>query len=172
MRSGETVTLSAITLDTTIHEIKTEYAAKSGLQQDKIKLLFNKKPAADLKTLKDLGVDKDVELSVMLMAGASGTPRSESPAVVEKAAAPAPAAAVPASGDAMEIDSAERTGAPESEEIAAQGQAQAEAHQSDTVSDELKSEEFWDDLKGFLSQRLRDEKEGERLAKVFRGSVK
>lgn len=169
MRNGETVTLSAITLDTTIHEIKTEYAAKSGLQQDKIKLLLNKKPAADLKTLKDLGVENDVELSVMLMAGASGTPRSESPAVVEKAAAPASAQAT---GDAMDVDPAERTGAPDSEEVAAQAEVENAPHQDDGVSDVLKSEEFWDDLKGFLSQRLRDEGEGERLAKVFRGSVK
>jgi len=33
---------------------------------------------------------------------------------------------------------------------------------------ELETEEFWNDLKGFLVQRLKDEGEGERLAKVFR----
>jgi hypothetical protein len=31
--------------------------------------------------------------------------------------------------------------------------------------------EFWDDLKGFLVQRLKDEKEGERLAKLFKQTV-
>jgi ubiquitin-like protein 4 len=32
----------------------------------------------------------------------------------------------------------------------------------------LATEEFWDDLRGFLVQRLKDEDEGERLASVFR----
>jgi hypothetical protein len=162
MRSGETVTLSSIPLDTSIHEIKTQYAQQAGLQQDKIKLLLNKKPAADLKTLKDLGVDGDVELSVMLMAGASSaaaTPRAQSPAVVEK---------IPA-GDKMDVDEP-ATSAPESEKAAAE--AVNTPNQGDNAAEALKTEEFWDDLKGFLSQRLRDESEGERLAKLFRGSVK
>lgn len=34
--------------------------------------------------------------------------------------------------------------------------------------DVLGTEQFWSDLKGFLVQRIRDEKEGERLAGVFR----
>ena len=32
----------------------------------------------------------------------------------------------------------------------------------------LETEQFWSDLKGFLVQRIKDEKEGERLAGVFR----
>jgi hypothetical protein len=36
------------------------------------------------------------------------------------------------------------------------------------VGKELETEDFWDDLKGFLIQRLKDEGEGERLAKLFR----
>jgi len=32
----------------------------------------------------------------------------------------------------------------------------------------LRTEAFWEDLKGFLVQRLRDEGEGERLAGVFK----
>jgi hypothetical protein len=37
--------------------------------------------------------------------------------------------------------------------------------------DMLGTDEFWDDLKGFLVQRLKDEDEGERLAKVFKKTV-
>jgi hypothetical protein len=35
----------------------------------------------------------------------------------------------------------------------------------------LATEEFWGDLKGFLLQRLKDEKEAERVWGLFRGSV-
>src|ERR1700761_5417342 len=68
MRVGETVTIEDITLNTTIHDLKSQYAQRSGQPLDKIKLLLNKKPAADLKTLKELGVEGDAELSVMIMA--------------------------------------------------------------------------------------------------------
>lgn len=36
----------------------------------------------------------------------------------------------------------------------------------------LKQKEFWDDLQGFLEQRLRDEGEAGRLRKVFEGAVR
>jgi hypothetical protein len=164
MRSGETVVLPEITLDTTIHEIKTQYVQKAGgLQIEKIKLLLNKKPAADLKTLKDLGVAGDVEISVMLMAGAgtggsaAATPRAQSPAVVEK---------IPAQ-DKMDVDEP-ATSAPDSEKAAAEVQTE----QASGAAQVLETDEFWADLQGFLSQRLRDEGEGERLAKLFKQSVK
>jgi hypothetical protein len=34
----------------------------------------------------------------------------------------------------------------------------------------LKSKEFWDDLEGFLLQRVRDEGEAAKLAKLFKSS--
>lgn len=37
--------------------------------------------------------------------------------------------------------------------------------------DVLATEEFWGDLKGFLVQRLKDEKEGERVWSLFKGAV-
>lgn len=160
MRAGETVTLPDTTLDTTIHDLKAQYAQKTGVPQDKIKLLLSKKPAADLKTLKDLGVDRDMELSVMILGATGTTPRAQSPAVEKsepKMPAPPPAA------DKMDID--EAAPAPESE------RATAEANQSSegsTAAEMLKTKEFWSDLQGFLSQRLRDEKEGENLAGLFK----
>jgi len=36
----------------------------------------------------------------------------------------------------------------------------------------LATEEFWSDLKGFLVQRLKDEKEGERVWGVFKDALK
>ncbi|KAF2208763.1 hypothetical protein CERZMDRAFT_48744 [Cercospora zeae-maydis SCOH1-5] len=134
MKAGETVTIPDVALDTTIFEIKSQYAAKISIPQDKIKVLLNKKPAADLKTLKDLGVDNDVELSIMIMGGSGATPRAQSPAVSSPSAfAPPP--------------------------------KEADANSTAGI---LQTEEFWTDLQGFLSQRLRDEQEGGRLATVFR----
>ncbi|KAK3112270.1 hypothetical protein LTR53_011627 [Teratosphaeriaceae sp. CCFEE 6253] len=161
---GDPITVSDLTLTSTIHDIKTSYAQQSGQQQDKIKLLLNKKPAADLKTLSELGVEgESVEFSVMLMGGTSSA--ATTPAV-EKGE-PAMPVVSGGSGDKMDVDS---TGpapaaapAPESEK------AQAEAEpKTGTVEEMLKGEEFWADLKGFLVQRLRDEGEAETLAAVFR----
>ena len=163
MRSGETVTISDITLDTSIHDLKTQYAQKSNQPQDKIKLLLNKKPTADLKTLKELGVSGDVELSVMIMGGAASTPVASSPAVEKTEPILPPVAAA----DKMDVDS--QTPAPDSEK--AQAQADAERSAASTAGGILKTEEFWTDLKGFLAQRLRDQSEGERVAKVFREAL-
>lgn len=164
MRSGDIVTLTDVELNATIHDIKTQYADKTGQSLDKIKLLLNKKPAADLKTLKDLGISGDVELSAMVMGGGS-TPAGTTPAVEKPD--PVPASAAPASGDdPMDIDS--QAPAPESEK--AMAEAATSSATVDTVASTLKSEEFWTDLKGFLVQRLRDEPEAEKLAATFRNA--
>ena len=164
MRSGETVTLSDITLDTSIHDLKSQYSQKANQPIDKVKLLLNRKPAADLKTLKELGVEGNVEFTVMVMGGGSSTPAVASPAV-EKAEPPLPIPA-PAS-DKMDIDSPDP--APESEKAQLEAQSKAVAS---SASEILQTEEFWTDLKGFLAQRLRDQSEGEKLAGVFREAFK
>ncbi|EGP85292.1 uncharacterized protein MYCGRDRAFT_46756 [Zymoseptoria tritici IPO323] len=145
--ASDSLSLTNISLTSTIYDIKTLYAQKTGLQAEKVKLLLNKKPAADLKTLKDLGVTdsvKDVELSVMVMGGGgaaggstAGTPRDQSP----KAA------------------------------VAAESQA-APKKEGDGADEILATEEFWDDLKGFLSQRLRNEEVGAKLSQTFRAAWK
>ena len=170
MRGGEAVTVTDLTLESTIHEVKTQYAQKSGHPQEKIKMLYNKKPAADLKTLKDLGISgESVDLSVMIM-GAGTTPTPGSPAVssptTEKSQPTLPTGgAAPSAGDAMDVD--KEAPAPASEKAQAEAETKPEAH-TNTVSEILGSEEFWQDLKGFLGQRLRDETEGEKLMKAFR----
>lgn len=156
------MTVPGLELDSTIHDVKTQYAQKSGHQQDKIKILLNKKPAGDLKTLKELGVDGEtVDLSVMIMGGAGGTtPSAASPAV--ETADPTPS--VPASGP-MEIES--QAPAPTSEKAQAAAEHAAPATSDEGASGILKTDEFWKDLQGFLGQRLRDEGEAERLVKQF-----
>jgi len=162
MRSGEAVTIPNITLDTTIHDLKTQYAEQTGQAIDKLKLLLNKKPTADLKSLKELGVEGDVELSVMIMGGATGgsTPGATTPALEKTPAVNAPVV------DPMDIDSA--AAAPGSEK--AQMNVESSAVGGSTA-DILKSDDFWADLKGFLTQRLWDEGEGARLAGVFREAL-
>lgn len=163
MRAGETVTLPSTTLDTTIHDLKTQYADKTGVPQDKIKLLLNKKPAADLKTLKDLGVngDKgDVDLSVMVMSGGGSTPGVQSPAV-EKPDPNVTSPPAEAAGDKMDVDPA-----PLSEK--AENEAEKLGPQAGNAKEILKTEEFWTDLQGFLAQRLRSQDEGEALVRTFR----
>ena len=68
----------------------------------------------------------------------------------------------------MDVDDSpqqQQASAPDSEKA----QAEAEATEQPTaVEGILKTDEFWADLKGFLVQRLNDEKEGERLGKLFR----
>jgi ubiquitin-like protein 4 len=170
MRGGDTVTITNLTQQSTIHDVKTQYAQKSGQQQEKIKLLLNKKPAADLKTLQELGVDgESVELSVMIMGGGgSGTPSASSPAVEKSNPVPsAPSASAPDS-DKMDVDS--QGAKPGIEKSHTQMEGQPEAKANSTV-DTLKSDAFWADLKTFLAQRLQDDGEGERLAKLFREAL-
>lgn len=158
MRGGETVTISDLTLTSTVHDVKTQYAQISGQLQDKIKILLNKKPAADLKTLSDLGITGDnVEFTVMLMGGGA-TPSATTPA----ASSPTVEKSDP---QMMEIDS--QTPAPESEKAQAEAETKPEA-QMGSADEILKSEEFWSDLRGFLGQRLRDDGHGEKLAGIFR----
>ncbi|KAF2718667.1 hypothetical protein K431DRAFT_287401 [Polychaeton citri CBS 116435] len=177
--TGDTVTLADISpVDTSIYDLKTKYAVQVGLegQQDKIKLLLNKKPAADLKTLQELGVKAEdggsVEFSVMILGGAATTPRSGTPAASSPSVPPSvPPPAHAPSGDKMDVDSSGAnvtvTGAPDSE------RAQLEADQKDSGNDTgatsiLKTDEFWSDLQGFLAQRLKDEGQSQRLVGVFR----
>ncbi|KAK1074205.1 hypothetical protein LTR12_010801 [Friedmanniomyces endolithicus] len=163
--SGETIIVADLTLTSTIHDVKTSYAQQSGQPQDKIKLLLNKKPAADLKTLQELGVEGEtVEFSVMVMGG--GGSAATTPAVEKSEPVMSAPGSAPAGGDdKMEVDS--QTPAPASEKALAEADGKASA-QGGTVVEMLKGEEFWADLKGFLAQRLRDEGEGEKLAEVFR----
>lgn len=164
MRNGETITIPNVALDTTIHDLKTQYASKTSIPQDKIKVLYNKKPVTDLKTLKDIGIESDAELSLMIMGGTGGTPRGQSPAVVEKDRVPVPE--VP-KGDPMDVD--EKTSAPESEKANAEAEDKKEPEGAAAI---LKTDEFWADLGGFLSQRLRDDEVAAKLLTVFKSASK
>lgn len=170
MRSGETVTITDLSLDSTIHDVKARYAQQTSLSSEKIKLMFNKKPAADLKTLKELGAQGEiVELSAMIMGGGTATPVTSSAVASPATEKGDPGLSVPTASDAMDVDS--KASGPDSETAQAAAAATMKANE-DQTSEILKSDAFWTDLSGFLVQRLRDEEEGRRLADLCREAFK
>ena len=153
---------------------------------DKIKILHNKKPVpASKSTVGEIvGADvavKDLELGVMIMGGAPDPPPQDTSTTTDKAGVPEAAgpgsenAAVEAetglnpadatsakttSGDAMDVDSATEKGQSESQSQAVQpGESSGAAV--------LQDKEFWTDLEGFLSQRIRSQEEAQRIRAVF-----
>ncbi|KAL2000813.1 hypothetical protein VTN02DRAFT_2588 [Thermoascus thermophilus] len=118
---------------------------------DKIKILYKRKPVTG-KTVAEVLADepdalaggKEVELGVMIMGGAT---------VVSPEAAPAAAAA------AAEEEKKPEAEAPPVQLKAAQGPSGEEV---------LKTDAFWDDLRGFLAQRIKDEAEATRLKELFK----
>jgi len=140
---------------------------------EKIKVLLNKKPIpASKKTvaeaLEGSEVSGEVELGVMVMGGAPDPP---------------PQAQPPQSLDAI-ID-ASSASAPESEKAAVE--AEQNKHQvtpmegvettKDPVqpgevsgADVLETTEFWNDLQGFLEQRIRSSEEAVKLRGTFERS--
>lgn len=173
MRGGEAVKIADLALETSIYEIKDQYAKQTSLPHEKIKVLLNKKPAADLKTLKELGVTGDVEFSVMVLGGgatpSAGTPSASSPAV-EKSdpVVSVPEVPVVPAADKMDVD--EQASAPGSEKAQAETAPlqKSASGQGPSGPGALNTIEFWTDLQDFLAQRLRDREEAERLSKVFK----
>ena len=130
-------------MSTSIFDLKTAYATQSGAPVDKIKLLYNKKPTTDSTTLKDLLGDEtgaEVEFTVMVM---GGIPTGASPRIQT----PEPAAEAAAASPAPVAEGSGTSG-----------------------KDVLKEDGFWDDLQGFLQQRIRDESEAARLSGLFRSA--
>lgn len=144
----QTVTLDSQELTTSIHDLKAAYARETGVASEKLKILHSKKPCADSKTLRDLLGDgsaetESMEFSVMIMGGGvTGVGGTTGDDGERKPAA--------AGGQVDQQDS------------------MPPAAPGSSLAADLAKDEFWDDLKGFLTQRLKDTSEGERLALVFR----
>lgn len=128
-------------LDTSILDLKTAVAREVGLEGvGKVRVLWQKKPCADSKCVKDVIGDSEdgsegVEFSVMIIGGSAGADdakKSEPPTE-------------------MEVDTPPVAQGPSGEEV-------------------LGTEEFWGDLRGFLVQRLRDEGKAGEVFEAFRGA--
>lgn len=113
---------------------------------DKIKILYKRKPVTG-KTVAEVLADepdalaggKEVELGVMIMGGAT---------VVSPDAPPAAAAEEKPEAEAPPV--------------------QLKAVQGPSGEEILKTDAFWDDLRGFLAQRIKDETEAARLKELFK----
>lgn len=140
----------------------------------KIKVLYGKKPVGDAKTLQELLGDEQpdqVELGLMIMGGAASVvPREPK----EKNSAGGPGSG---NGPKMSIDERLET----SDEKAHERDVQMRDANDDGClpstavgvhgKEALITPEFWDDLKGFLQQRLRDEHLGHEVADRFKQSL-
>ena len=107
----------------------------------------------------------------MLMGGGTGTtPSATTPATEKVEPTMSTPVSAPEVADKMDVDS--QAPAPESEKAQMEAVESQSQTQGESVHSILQTEEFWSDVKGFLAQRLRDEKEGERLAGMFREAWK
>ena len=139
------LTLPSQPLSTSVIDLKSAIAKEVRAKSiDGVKVLYNKKPCADSKTIKDVigeeEVPSEIEFSVMIMGGV---------AVPEQKTEVGGAAE---GGDKMEVD-----------QPPAQGS---------NVDEVMESDEFWNDLKSFLSQRLKNDGKADEVTNVFRQSWK
>lgn len=140
------LTLPDTDLGTSVLDLKERVAKELKMENtQKVRLLYNKKPCSDSKTVKEVVGDEipssDVEFGVMVMGyTASNVQEGTSAAGTAK------------------VESEEKTESP-----VAQGPSGQEV---------LGGEEFWTDLRGFLVQRIRDEGKAGEVFDAFKGSWK
>ncbi|KAK3345344.1 cell-cycle control medial ring component [Neurospora tetraspora] len=163
---------------TSILDIKTFVSEETGIPVEKLKVLFNKKPVGDVKSLKEvLGgatvpENGEVELSLMVMGGQATYDSEEARAAREARQVAKAAAEGVKGGEAPEVPEVEMK---EAETEAETGTTTGEAAAGPVAQGlsgvaVLDTEEFWDDLKGYLQQRIRDEKAAEEVLGKFRGA--
>ena len=127
---------------TTELELKEKVAKEARVEVEKVRMLWAKKPVADVKTVKevvgdDLGEKAEVEFGVMVMGYVASNLRDE------------------VQGDAK-AEAGEK-------EVAGEGNVA----QGESGKEVLEKEEFWGDLKGFLVQRIRDEEVAKEVFRAF-----
>lgn len=146
---GTPTTLPPVPAATTsIYDIKALCAKQTGYAPDKIKVLWERKPVPDAKTLAEVlgteGEGKDaVELGVMFVGQPTAIPQPAGTASAGAGAGSAAEGKAPAT-DATPV---------------AQGESGA---------DVMKSPQFWRDLEGFVLQRVRDEAVGKEAVDLWK----
>ncbi|KAL9122593.1 MAG: hypothetical protein Q9187_000846 [Circinaria calcarea] len=140
-------------LTTSVLDLKQAVVENIGnTSTEKIKLLYKKKPCSDSKSLKDVVGDEvppggEAEFSVMIMGGAAS---GEKP---DPSAGTSPDVVMGGTGSAGE-----------------QTKDDAPIAQGMSGKRVLDTEEFWNDLQGFLTQRIRDQEVAEEALKLFRSA--
>lgn len=172
-----TYTLPSTPPSTTIASLKeqlhTYLGGSSVTSIEKIKILLNKKPVPPSKTTVAELVDtdtKDLELGVMVMGGAPDPPPQQSTAVKSRV----PEAGGPESENAATeaetgVNPGDVAATPMEGVQATTAETGSEPVQPGEVSgtDVLQSQEFWNDLEGFLAQRTKSEEEAKKLRGMF-----
>jgi ubiquitin-like protein 4 len=157
---------TATTIASLKESVQLAVGGASAVNIEKIKILYNKKPIpASKKTIADAvdhGTAKEIEFGVMVMGGAPDQVKTPAEAVPVTDAAPTAEAREPVEVNATPMEGVEKGSSPPvSTAVEGSGPSGVGI---------LKQKEFWDDLQGFLEQRLKDEGEAGRLRKVFEGT--
>jgi hypothetical protein len=135
------ITLAAQALDTSLLDVKQAAAARARIPADKLKILHNKRPVPDSKILRDVvGEGQTAVVEFSVM-------------VIGGAAAVLPEEVMDVDGDA------------EGGEAAAVRRKRAEKGEVAVEQDR-----FWEDLNGFLMQRVKDEDTAAELTTVFKNA--
>ncbi|KIW68563.1 hypothetical protein PV04_04501 [Phialophora macrospora] len=171
------MTLTLLSIDpttTTLQAIKEQIQSYLGgpnvVAIEKIKLLWNKKPIPpSKKTIPEALEGSDVvakggevEIGVMVMGGAPDPPPQAQPLASEasKAAAAATTTTSPPASEKLAVgETTPMEGVESTKEPVQPGGISGE--------DVLQTSEFWDDLQGFLEQRIRNSEEAVKLRTVF-----
>ncbi|KAL8987649.1 MAG: hypothetical protein Q9169_008674 [Polycauliona sp. 2 TL-2023] len=141
------LSLPAQQLTTSIHALKQRIAQEINRDSTEgIKILYQRKPCSDAKTVAEVVGDEgkekgEVEFGVMVVGGVAVAATG-----ADKGSA--------AGGEDVKMEDGKGEDAP-----VAQGQSGEEV---------LGSAEFWDDLKGWLMQRVRDEGKAEEAWSLFK----
>lgn len=192
-----TLTIPSVSpLSTSIHGVKEQIQSYLGgpsvVHLDKIKVLLNKKPVPpSKKTVADAldgsGVDirqGQVEMGVMVMGGAPDPPPQEymPPTLDAALTAAASVSAPPSEKAAMEAEdikvvlpgaSASTTGPGPMEGVVETNVSTTDAPPpavqpgGASGASVLETPDFWDDLQGFLAQRIRSEEDAAKVRGVF-----
>ncbi|KAM0669091.1 hypothetical protein ACQRIT_004057 [Beauveria bassiana] len=134
------ITLAAQALDTSLLDVKQAAAARARIPADKLKILHNKRPVPDSKILRD--VVGEGQAAVVEF----------SVMVIGGAAAILPEETMDVDGDARGGEAAVRRRRAEKGEAA------------------VEQDKFWEDLNGFLMQRVKDEDTAAELTTVFKNA--
>ena len=146
---------------------------------EKLKVLYNKKPAGDVKSLKEVlaggtvpeGNNGELELSLMVMGGQATYDSEEAKAA--RAAREVQKEAKKVEEVKVEVPEVEMKDSQATEtETKTGGEAAGPVAQGLSGSAVLETEEFWEDLKGYLQQRIRDVEAAEEVVGKFRGAWK
>ena len=149
------ISLSSQPLTTSVLDLKQAVAENIGnTSTEKIRLLYKKKPCSDSKSLKDVVGDEvppggEAEFSVMIMGGATTEEKPDSSAAIS------PDVVMGGTGSQEQQTNDD---APVAQGVSGKGV--------------LDTEEFWNDLLGFLMQRIRDHGVAEQALESFKGAWK